>query len=165
MKKVLMLMSIVAFLWSADYTVSNGQNINDNEEQIYLQQIKQQNKLLIEAIDKFGAKSKDEVISIYAQGIKERNGALQYSVMCPKLKESFKQDMENNQNYSWVTGYSSPWVKDYKVIYEKKNNNCLYTVVIKFYWETSSGPFNESETKISIINKNNRWCITKIENK
>ncbi|MGL5348481.1 MAG: hypothetical protein ACRDA3_14130 [Peptostreptococcaceae bacterium] len=165
MKRLLVLISITGLLWGMNCLESNGRNMDNNDEQIYLQQIKEQNKLLIEALDKFGANSKDKVISIYANGIKERSGPLQYSVMCRDLKKKFKQEMNNNNNYSWITGYSSPWVKDYKVLCEKENKDGSYDVTIKFFWETSSGPFNESITRLKIISKNNIWCIVDIQDK
>ena len=165
MKRILILISIIGVLWGMNCVESNGKSVDNNEQQVYLQQVREQNKLLIEALDKFGANSKDKAILIYAEGIKERSGPLQYSVMCKDLKKKFKQEMKDNNNYSWVTGYSSPWVKDYKVLCEKENNDGSYDVIIKFFWETSSGPFNESIIKLRLISKNNIWCIVDIQDK
>ncbi|HBT16583.1 MAG TPA: hypothetical protein DEB05_06460, partial [Firmicutes bacterium] len=48
----------------------------------------------------------------WAEGVKTRNGAMQYVVMSSNLrKEFYKQFMEAN----WSTGVSSPWIESYKV--------------------------------------------------
>ena len=72
--------------------------------------------------------------------------------------------MEEEKNYAWVTGFSSPWVKEYKVVEDKKNKDNSYTVVIKFYWETGGGPFGETNTTLRIVKENEIWCITHIQN-
>ncbi len=70
--------------------------------QTYINQIEEKNKLFKEALDKFGASSKEEAVILYAEGIKERSGPLQYSVMCKKLKIDFEEKMNEEENYAWL---------------------------------------------------------------
>ncbi len=145
-------------------TYANELSTVKQDDKVYIKQLEEKNKLLLEALDNFGATSKEQAVNIYAEGVKSRSGPLQYSVMCKDEKEKFAKEMKESENYAWVTGFSSPWVKDYKIIYEKQNKDKSYTVTVKFYWETSSGPFNESETTLTVVEENGIWCITDIDN-
>ena len=161
---IILLLLIMTVFIGVKYVDANEKTKLKNNDKVYIQQLEEQNKLLIQALDNLGPRSKEEVIKIYAEGVKTRSGPLQYSAMCKEQKEAFIQSMKKNENYSWVTGFSSPWVTDYKVIYDKKNADNSYNVTIKFYWETASGPFNESETSLKIVENNGIWCITDIQN-
>ncbi|MGL6105963.1 hypothetical protein [Romboutsia sp.] len=166
MKKImviLLLIMVIIFVEVKDIE-AKGNTTENKSDAVYIQQIEEKNKLLIQALDSLGAKSKDEVVYIYAQGVKNRSGPLQYAVMCKELKKDFVKTMEKDKNYAWVTGFSSPWISNYEIIYNKQNKDKSYTVTIKFSWETSSGPYNSSETNINIKEQNGIWCITSIEN-
>ncbi|MGL5316540.1 MAG: hypothetical protein ACRC92_25005 [Peptostreptococcaceae bacterium] len=160
---IILLLTIITLVLGAKYISANENTIGKKDNKVYIQQLEEQNKLLLEALDNFGARSKDEAVQIYAEGVKTRSGPLQYSVMCKEQKEEFMKELKENKNYSWVTGFSSPWVREYKVIYDKKNPDNSYTVTLKFYWETSSGPFNESDTTLTLKEDNGIWCITDIQ--
>ena len=161
-RKYVIAVAIITLLSGAKYIHPNKLEVKD--ETVYINQLEEKNKLLIEALDNFGASSKEQAIEIYAEGVKTRSGPKQYSVMCKNLKEDFIKTMEEDENYAWVTGFSSPWVKDYKVIEYKKNKDNSYTVVIKFSWETGGGPFGETNTTLTLVNENEIWCITHIQN-
>ena len=160
-RKCIILLTTITLLSGAKYIHANKLEVKD--ETVYINQLEEKNKLLIEALDNFGASSKEQAIEIYAEGVKTRSGPKQYSVMCKNLKEDFIKTMEEDENYAWVTGFSSPWVKEYKVVEDKKNKDNSYTVVIKFSWETGGGPFGETNTTLTLVNENEIWCITHIE--
>ena len=160
-RKYIILIATITLLSGIKYIHANKLEIND--ETVYINQLEEKNKLLIEALDNFGAYSKEQAIEIYAEGVKTRSGPLQYSVMCKNLKEDFIKTMEEDENYAWVTGFSSPWVKEYKIVEDKRNKDNSYTVVIKFYWETGGGPFGETNTTLTLVNENEIWCIKDIQ--
>ena len=160
-RKYVIAVAIITLLSGAKYIHANKLEVKD--ETVYINQLEEKNKLLIEALDNFGASSKEQAVNIYAEGVKTRSGPMQYSVMCKNLKEDFIKTMEEDENYAWVTGFSSPWVKDYKVIEDKKNKDNSYTVVIKFSWETGGGPFGETNTTLILVNENEIWCIKDIQ--
>ncbi|MGI6327455.1 MAG: stalk domain-containing protein, partial [Dethiobacteria bacterium] len=53
-------------------------------------------------------KDPDAAVKTWAEGVKTRNGALQYAVMAPELKEESYSDFVK---MNWSTGTSSPWIK------------------------------------------------------
>ena len=48
----------------------------------------------------------------WAEAVKMRNGALQYALLTPSLQS---EKYEEYSAMNWVTGTSSPWIKEYKV--------------------------------------------------
>lgn len=161
--KVIILSFILVFINYSNISGNENDNIVNDGKSVYTLQIEERANLLKKALDEFGATSKEQVINIYAKGVKIRSGPLQYSVMCKELKEEFAKTMEEDENYAWVTGASSPWVTDYKIMNIKKESNNEYKATLVFFLETSSGPFKNSKTILTINHKNNKWCITRIQ--
>ncbi len=141
--------------------IVNSLDKNDNE--VYINQLELKNKLLIDAIDKFGATSPQEAVNLYCEGVKLRSGPLQYSVMCDELKKSFKDKMEFDKNYAWVTGFSSPSVSSYKIINSKKIDNQTYIFKVKFFLEYALKPFGDTSILLKVKNIDNKWCIINIK--
>lgn len=94
---------------------SESENTNDNRirsrnEEIY---IEDDSELINEMIQHIGlseealryikTNSKEEVIDIWAKGIMERNGVIQYAAMCNQLRNEFKNYLASTSNYSWIT--------------------------------------------------------------
>lgn len=138
-------------------------NALDNNNEVYIKQLELKNKLFIDAIDNFGATSPQEAVILYCEGVKSRSGPLQYSVMCDKLKKSFKSNMDYNKNYAWVTGVSSPSVSDYKVIDIKKIDSKTYVFKVKFSLEYALKPIGYTYTSLKVEKFDNKWCITNIK--
>ena len=136
-------------------------NALDNNNEVYIKQLELKNKLFINAIDNFGATSPQEAVILYCEGVKSRSGPLQYSVMCDKLKKSFKSNMDYNKNYAWVTGVSSPSVSDYKVIDIKRIDSKTYVFKVKFSLEYALKPIGYTSLKVEKFD--NKWCITNIK--
>lgn len=100
---------------------------------------------------------------LWAKGIKSRNGILQYSMMNSQLKQKFKEEMVKNKNLCWITGTSSPWVENYKIISSKKIDNTNYQYIIKFQWVTSAGPAEPSENKLIVGQEDGKWRVKEIK--
>ena len=77
-------------------------------EAVNSQQLKAQIVFFKEALDQFGAVSPKQVIELWVKGFEERNGVLQYSVLCDKLKDKFVKNLGEASNYFWIIGGSSP---------------------------------------------------------
>lgn len=154
---------IVVFLNSNKIFSNEIERIDEENKSVYTLQLEEKSKLLKEALDEFAATSKEQVINIYAKGVKKRSGPMQYSVMSKNLKSQFEKKMIESQNYAWVTGVSSPWVTDYKIMKLQKVSRNEYKVTIAFFLETSSGPYKTEKTLLTINQKNNRWYITDIK--
>ena len=158
-----MLLFILIFSNISTIFGNENDNVDCEGKDVYTLQIEEKSKLFREAIDEFGATSKEEAINIYAKGVMNRSGPMQYSVLCNKLKNEFAKAMEEDKNYAWVTGVSSPWVKDYKILKIKKESSNEYKATVVFFLETSSGTFANDKTILTLKHKNNKWCITNIK--
>lgn len=134
----------------------------DTTEIIRLQ-LEAQVGLFKKALDKFKATDPIQAVDLYVLGFKERNGALQYSVLCDSLKQSFIKEMGEPSKSYWIIGTSSPWLQDYRILEHKKINNQTYVFKIKLHW-VASGNYNEYEEKtLTVIKNKNKWCISAIK--
>lgn len=127
------------------------------------EQTKAQVSLFREALDKFGANSPEQVISIWANGEKTRNGVFHYVVACNELKARFIQEWGQPEDSYWIHGTSSPWLDRYEVAYNNKLSDFEHEVKLIFYWTTSAGPTEPSETILSIIKNGDIWCVKEVK--
>jgi hypothetical protein len=102
-----------------------------------------------------------EAVEKWAKGIKERNGALQYAVLSPELK---KQKLSDYEHVGWVTGVSSPWVENFKILKETKINEASWEYKIQFNWATSSGPAKPTEVNLTVKQDGQNWYISQVFN-
>jgi hypothetical protein len=126
------------------------------------EQTKAQIELFKQALDEFGATSPEQVISIWVKTEKTRNGVYHYSVACKELKRKIIEDLGAPKDSYWIYGVSSPWLDRYEVISKDKISDTEYNVKLKFFWSTSSGPFNTTENTLSIIKNGDTWCVKKV---
>lgn len=152
---------LIVFICSINKDTFADENI-PIETQVYINQLEEKNNLFKDALNKFGALSKEEAVDLYAQGVKIRSGALQYSVMCKELKIRFEEEMDKNKNYAWVTGTSSPWVSEYKIYEYRYLGKDTYSVLVKFILNDAKGAIGKSVVNLEVKKCNNIWCISKI---
>ncbi|WP_248928437.1 copper amine oxidase N-terminal domain-containing protein [Paenibacillus hamazuiensis] len=79
-------------------------------------------------------KSPEEAVETWARAVQTRNGALQYAVMAPRLKELERKSFEA---FHWVSGVSSPWVEKYKIEPIRTEEDGSRTFGVRFDWRTS----------------------------
>jgi hypothetical protein len=140
----------------------NAEAYNVPENNLTLQQIKAQIYLFDKALNEFGATSPEQALDMWVNGFKNRNGVMQYSVLCDGLKKDWIKRMGDPTNSYWIIGGSSPWLGDYTVIKSKKLNSS-YKVTVKLHW-VASGNYNDYEEKtLTIVKVNNKWCIKEIK--
>lgn len=96
----------------------------------------------------------------WAEGVKTRNGALQYAMMSSELKkEYFAKFVDSN----WSTGASSPWVENYEIIERYSFNNERYRFEINFtYTDSTKESFSTTEY-VTIANFDGNWLVSAIE--
>lgn len=125
-----------------------------------LDKLQRQVALLEEAV---AANTPREAVEAWARGVKERNGALQYAILSPELRE---QKRDAYESCRWVTGASSPWIKDYHIVSESKTADDTWTYDVKYSWETSSGPSADSLCTVIVKqyeqNGNKKWCVSQV---
>jgi hypothetical protein len=104
-------------------------------------------------------RSPEEAVLKWAEGVKTRNGALQYAVLAPEL-----QEVTNIRPYM-VTGVSSPWVEDYDVealVQTDDGRSARFRV--RYNMWTSSGFFGVEEEEVLVRNYGDRdgWRVAEI---
>jgi hypothetical protein len=129
-----------------------------DEKDIEIHKLQTNLRLYDEALSELQAPTPEETALVYAKGVKVRNGVMQYSVISNKLKEEFRKRMGNG---IWVTGVSSPWVSDYKIISRKRSAG-VHKITVKFNWATSAGPAGDTKEELTITKENGKWSIMNI---
>lgn len=119
-------------------------------------------QLLKEATDSVGSCDVASAAQTWAQGVKQRNGALQYAVMSRRLKEAYATDLETTFP-NWVTGVSSPWVDSFKVLSTQEAKEDVFSVKLQFVTATSSGPYASYNTVLTIVNEDGFWRVDQVQ--
>lgn len=103
-------------------------------------------------------KEPGEVAEIWAKGVKERNGKVQYAVMDKNLRKKYYQKFVD---LNWVTGTSSPWIVDYKIdlINETPEENKFK---IEFTYTDSTGAEGKYVSTITVKRYGDYWFISDI---
>lgn len=165
--------TIVLLLISCPVDKTNARNIVEmditsfnSNNQIYTeavtsQQLKAQIGFFKEALDQFGATSPEQVVALWIKGFKERNGVLQYSVLCDKLKGKFVKNLGEASNSFWIIGASSPSLQNHEIIRNKKLSNSSYEITVQLTWVATQYSKSEKKTLI-IVKEKNKWCIEDI---
>lgn len=97
-----------------------------------------------------------EAVEKWAEGFMTRNGALQFAIFSPELRNKLKPQ------WTWITGQSSPSVKSYQIKTEKQKSADDFEYVVRFMMVTSESeqvyPF-----QVSVKNFGEKWFITEFE--
>jgi len=133
------------------------------KDPVNLEQTKVQIELFREALDNFGASSPEQVINIWIKGVKGRNGALHYAVACHELKQKFVEEWGEPKESLWVYGTSSPWLYKHEVVYSRKLSDVEYEVKLKYFWHTSTGLAEPTETVLRIVRTGDIWCVQDVK--
>lgn len=115
-----------------------------------------------EALKEFGAMSSEEAAKLWAKGMMTRNGVLQYAVMNKELQQDFKDHLSNENNTSWVTGTSSPWITSYEMIDQVDVSSKVKLHKIKFNLTTAEGNEKPVYNTLTIMYNDNKWAISSI---
>lgn len=119
-------------------------------------------ELLMSAMNSVGICNPKEAATVWANGLKTRSGALQYSVMTAKLKTEYAKQLEKTFP-NWVTGTSSPYVTEYKMTKEEKVNENTYHFILMFSTATSAGPAGDYNAHLTITKEGDFWRISEVK--
>lgn len=119
-------------------------------------------QLLMEAMNSVGVCKPEKAAEVWANGLKARSAAMQYSVMTKALKSEYAKQLEKTFP-NWVTGVSSPWVDSFELSKTDKANDNSFVYQIKFHTKTSSGPAGDYNAKVAVASEGDFWRITKID--
>ena len=104
-------------------------------------------------------KSPDEAVVKWADGVKMRNGALQFAVMSEELRE---QKLEDFSSLRWVTGTSSPWIEQYEITEQSQTSDGSWQYKVKFALKTSTGDAGLTVAEVLVKQHENVWLIDQI---
>ncbi len=119
---------------------------------------KAQSDLLKEATDYLGVDSPEKAAFVWAEGVRKRSGAMQYSVMTKNLKEAYEKDLAGQ----FVTGMSSPWIEHFEINETGKSGDNAQAFEVNFSTITSAGPSEPFAVKLEIIKDGDFWRISKV---
>lgn len=119
-------------------------------------------ELLLEAMERIGACTPEEAADIWANGLKMRSGAAQYSVMDAALKREYGKQLEENAPM-WVTGVSSPWIETYRTVLVQKPEESREVRHLMFTTQTSAGPGPTYTASLTLEKEGGYWRIVKIQ--
>ncbi|MEA4972758.1 hypothetical protein SDC9_150894 [bioreactor metagenome] len=118
-------------------------------------------RMLEDAMKNLGTVSPEKAIEVWSKGLTDRSAALQYSVMTESLKEIYLKSLNDNGYDFWVTGVSSPWVKDYEITNKTELSDSSYKYEIKYNTETSDGSYNFS-VSLTLVKDGDYWKISDV---
>ena len=101
-----------------------------------------------------------DAVNQWAQGVKTRNGALQYALLATGLRQ------ENYQDYAeggWSTGISSPWVEEFIIIETPSDSSDQHSYQVEFKLATSTGSVGSDLQRVTVSQEEGKWVITQIE--
>jgi hypothetical protein len=117
--------------------------------------LKQQIAKLEEA---FAAGQAREAVRNWAEGVKTRNGALQYAMLTPGLKAKLYRELAANR---WTTGTSSPWVDRYEIREQKLTSRTAQYEVIFTYTDSTGRKLAEKEN-VTVTKQGGYWYVSAI---
>lgn len=118
--------------------------------------LQRQVELLQEA---FAPQAPKEAAEKWANGVKARNGALQFAVLSSELKE---KQLGKYEEMMWVTGTSSPWVNQFIILNEQKLSEVEWKYYIQFELVSSTGPAGNYKVEVIVKRYSDKWYITQI---
>ncbi|MGI5840036.1 MAG: copper amine oxidase N-terminal domain-containing protein [bacterium] len=96
----------------------------------------------------------------WAEGVKMRNGALQYAMLDYELREEMRPGFAA---MNWTTGTSSPWVKNYAVRETYRADNAIYRFAVEFVYTDSTEATFLTREYVTVNQVDGKWLITAIE--
>lgn len=115
---------------------------------------------LMDAMEYVGVCKPKTAAELWAEGLRKRNAAMQYSVLSSELKKRYAEALETSFP-GWVTGVSSPWIQSYEIIKSEETAEGMH-YIIKFYTMTSTGPEGEYIAEVTVEWAGDLWQITNI---
>lgn len=118
-------------------------------------------RLLMDAMNQVGVCTPDDAAEVWANGLKTRSAALQYSVLGTELKQEYAKQLDKNFP-NWVTGMSSPWVASSKIVSISATGTDQYAIQLAFSTATSTGPAGDYNAVLIVMKDGKFWRITDI---
>ena len=152
--------TVLVIIFTAVLTISNQTVVKGISENV-----KQKGNLLYSRISveytQMFQNSAEQTASNWAETLKQKNGALRYSLLSDTLK---MQQYIKFKELNWVIGVSSPWVVSYKVNKKSKINDKTYQYQINYILTDSTGLRYLGQENITIKKSGFKWHVIKSDN-
>ncbi len=101
-----------------------------------------------------------KAVSSWAEGVRTRNGAWQYAVMTTDMKKTYYEEFVSS---GWVTGTSSPWVKNFDIRELGNTDESTYRYAVTFTWTDSTNSTSEATQYLTVKNLDGTWLVDSID--
>ncbi|MEA5000058.1 MAG: hypothetical protein VB087_11790 [Candidatus Limiplasma sp.] len=116
---------------------------------------------LIEALNYVGVCDQESAATVWAEGLKLRNAAMQYSVMNSELRTEYAAQLKSTFP-NWVTGISSPFIENYEILRINPLSDTQSEIVLKFTTATSTGIADTLFATLTVEREGPFWRIKNI---
>ncbi|MCR8642715.1 hypothetical protein NV379_08570 [Paenibacillus sp. N1-5-1-14] len=109
------------------------------------------------------AEKPEVAVETWIRGVQRRNGAMQYAVLSPALREQTKKEFED---FFWVTGGSSPHMGKVEKLNSKELSSDQVQITFDYPLIASGQTYATGSASIivDLVNKDyDTWAISKIE--
>lgn len=120
------------------------------------------NELLLEALDHVGVCDPKSAAAVWAEGLRLRNAALQFSVMDFDLRAEHMARLESTFP-NWVTGVSSPWIEGYELLRTTPLGDARAEIELKFATATSTGAAGSYHATLTVERDGAFWRVARID--
>lgn len=103
--------------------------------------------------------SREEAVVKWAEGVKTRNGALEFAVMSPELRQ---EKLDYFKSCGWVTGTSSPWIESYEISEQPEAMDGIWQYKVEFALKTSTGDAGFTVAEILIKQYEDVWLVDQV---
>ncbi|MDI9420305.1 MAG: hypothetical protein QM399_09085 [Bacillota bacterium] len=127
-----------------------------DRQRSHLESLQRQLELMQAA---YAPKTPQKAVEKWAEAVKDRNGAAQFAVLSPQLRQDLQSEFEA---LMWVTGTSSPWVDQYAVVGERGLSEDETEYRLQFTLAASTGPVGVCTVELVISKGPEGYFITQI---
>jgi hypothetical protein len=120
------------------------------------------NQLLLEALNYVGVCDPEGAATVWAEGLKLRSAAMQYSVMNSGLRKEYAAQLETTFP-NWVTGISSPFVERYEILKTTPQGDARSEIALRFTTATSTGVAGTYGATLTLEKEGSFWRISDID--
>ena len=119
-------------------------------------------QLLLEALNHVGVCNRQSAATVWAEGLKMRNAAMQHSVMHDVLRKEYAAQLETTFP-NWVTGISSPFIDRYEILKITPLDDTQAKIELEFTTATSAGVYGTHRAALTVRQEGPFWRITDID--
>lgn len=153
--KTITTLALAAVLSIGMVTVTHADGVSNSINFAKSQQALKSSSNILLPKDKKGA------VTLWAEALKQRNGAFRYAILNNDLK---KQEYEKYNKMNWVIGGSSPKVVSYKINETNKIDDKNYEYKISYTLTDSTKALYHAEENIVVTELGQNCSVTKHDN-